>query len=154
MTQEGITYDKAELRSILRSFKGMDEEAVTQARKVSGELAQDVGQRVSRASQSIGLGAARVGTGFRVSKSSKIGEISFGYKSQKFSGGGDTQLLWPALEFGSNRLTQFAPWSGRNPNGGRGSAGKFIYPTLREMQPYIIRQWEDAFSEIVKEWAR
>ena len=154
MAKEMLQYDKAELRSIVRSFKGMDAEAVDQARKVSGELAQQVGQRVSRASQSVGLGAARVGTGFRVSKSSKIGEISFGYKSQKFSGGGDTQLLWPALEFGSNRLTQFAPWSGRNPSGSRGSAGKFIYPTLREMQPYIISQWENAFSEIVKEWAR
>ena len=154
MAKDPIQYDKAELRKVLRSFKGMDDEAVNQARKVSGELAGQVGSRVSRAGQSVGIGAGRVAAGYRVAKSSKIGEISFGFKSQKFSGGGDTQLLWPALEFGSNRLAQFAPWSGRNPNGGRGSAGKFIYPTLREMQPYIIRQWEDAFSDIIKEWTR
>ena len=154
MAKEVIQYDKQDLRKITRSFKVMDDEAIGQARKISGELAGKVGQEVSRASQGFGPAAGRVGAGFRIAKSSKIGEISFGFKVQKFSGGGDTQLLWPALEFGSNRLAQFAPWSGRNPNGGRGSAGKFIYPTLREMQPYIIRQWEDAFSEIVKEWAR
>lgn len=152
MATDPITYDKAELRSILRSFKGMDDEAVSQARKVSGELAGEVGQEVSRASQAIGPAQAKVGVGYRVAKSSKIGELSFGFRSQKFSGGGDTQLLWPGLEFGSNRLAQFAPWSGRNPRGGRGSAGKFIYPTLREMQPYIVRKWEDAFTQIVKEW--
>lgn len=152
MATDAISYDKAELRSILRSFKAMDDEAVQQARTVSNELAGEVGQNVSRAAQAVGPAAGRVGVGFRVAKSSKIGEISFGFKSQKFSGGGDTQLLWPALEFGSNRLTQFAPWSGRNPNGGRGSAGKFIYPTLRDMQPYIVRKWEDAFTQIVKEW--
>ena len=149
---DAITYDRGELRSILRSFKGMDDEAIAQARKVSGDLAGKLGQEVSRASLGFGPAASRVGLGFRVAKSSKIGEVSFGFKSQKYSGGGDTQLLWPAIEFGSNRLTQFAPWSGRNPNGGRGSAGKFIYPTLREMQPYLINEWETAFSSIVKEW--
>ena len=149
---DAITYDRGELRSILRSFKSMDDEAIQQARKVSGDLASKMGQAIATKSQSIGLGAARVGVGYKVSKSSKIGELSFGYKSQKFSGGGDTQLLWPAFEFGSNNLPQFAPWSGRNPNGGRGSAGKFIYPTLRELQPYLIKEWETAFSSIVKEW--
>lgn len=149
-----ITYDRAQMRQILRAFKSMSDEAIAQARKVSGELAGDLGQAISLTSRSLGPAAAKVGTGYRVKKSSKIGELTFGFRTQRFSGGGTSQELWPGLEFGSNRLPQFAPWSGGNPRGGRGSKGKFIYPTLRQMQPYLIRQWESAFSDITKEWTR
>ena len=38
MASETITYDKADLRAITRSFKGMDDEAVKQAKAKSGSL--------------------------------------------------------------------------------------------------------------------
>jgi hypothetical protein len=91
----------------------------------------------------------RIAEGSRVSKSSKIGEMSFGFASQKFSGGGTTQQLWGGYEFGSNKYRQFPIWSGRE---GRGSRGWFIYPTLKAEQPQIIAQWQEAFSKIVKVW--
>jgi hypothetical protein len=75
--------------------------------------------------------------------------MSFGFASQKFSGGATTQQLWGGAEFGSNKFKQFPIWSGRE---GRGSRGWFIYPTLRKEQPYIVDQWEDSFSKILKEW--
>jgi hypothetical protein len=84
-----------------------------------------------------------------VSKSSKVGEISFGFAGQKLSGGGTTQQLWGGAEFGSNRLKQFPRWSGRE---GRGSRGWFIYPTLRSAQPEIIKKWEESFSKIVRKY--
>jgi hypothetical protein len=37
----------------------------------------------------------------------KIGEMSFGFVSQKFSGGGSTQQLWGGYEFGSNKYKNF-----------------------------------------------
>jgi hypothetical protein len=91
----------------------------------------------------------RVAAGSKVSKSSKIGEISFGFAGQKLSGGGTTQQLWGGYEFGSNRYKQFPVWSGRE---GRGSRGWFIYPTLRSVQPEIVKRWEQSFDEIVKEF--
>lgn len=148
---EGIAYDRAELRAITRSFKAMDDEAIAAARRVSGDLASKMAGAIQAASSSQGIGAQRVAYGVRVSKSSKIGEFAYGFKGQRFSGGGTTQILWPGLEFGSNRLKQFAPASGRQ---GSGSKGKFIYPTLRAMQPYVVKQWEQAFGQIVKEWTR
>jgi hypothetical protein len=93
--------------------------------------------------------ASPIAAGSRVSKSSKIGEISIGFASQKFSGGGTTQQLWGGSEFGSNKFKQFPVWSGKE---GRGSRGWFIYPTLRAEQPYLIDQWENAFDRIIKEW--
>ena len=150
MATESITYDKAQLRGILQAFKGMDDRAVSEAKAVSNGLATYVQSKIkSAAGNRPNRAASRVADGSRVSKSSKIGEISFGFVSQKFSGGGTTQQLWGGYEFGSNKFKQFPVWSGRE---GRGSRGYFIYPTLRAEQPHIINEWENAFTKILKEW--
>ncbi len=145
-----ISYDKAELRAILRSFKAMDDEAIKQAKVATSELAEYVKQKVSSAAGGRTNRASKiVADGATVSKSSKIGEISYGFARQRLSGGGTTQQVWGGVEFGSNRLKQFPVWSGRE---GRGSRGWFIYPTLRSAQPEIVKKWEDSFSKIVKEY--
>lgn len=151
MATDAITYDKSDLRGILKAFKAMDEAAVDQAKAVSNGLATYVQSKIiGAAGNRPNQAASRIAQGSRVSKSSKIGELSFGFVSQKFSGGGTTQQLWGGYEFGSNKFKQFPVWSGRGPRGG--SAGYFIYPTLRAEQPEIINQWENAFTKILKEW--
>jgi hypothetical protein len=150
MATEAISYDKAELRAILRSFKAMDDEATSQAKEVTSELADYVRTKIiATANQSNNRAAPRIAQGSKVSKSSKIGEISFGFAAQKLSGGGTTQQVWGGYEFGSNRFKQFPVWSGRE---GRGSRGWFIYPTLRSVQPDIVKKWEEAFSKIVRKY--
>ena len=151
MASEAITYDRAELRSITRAFKAMDDEAISQAKESSSELADYVRGRIVAAAstQTRNRLDNKVAEGSRVSKSSKIGEISFGFAGQRLSGGGTTQQLWGGAEFGSNRYKQFPIWSGRE---GRGSRGWFIYPTLRSAQPEIIAKWESAFSQIVRKY--
>jgi hypothetical protein len=148
--QVSISYDKAELRAILRSFKAMDDEAIKQAKVATSELAEYVKQKVSSAAGGRSNRASKiVADGATVSKSSKIGEISYGFARQRLSGGGTTQQVWGGVEFGSNRLKQFPVWSGRE---GRGSRGWFIYPTLRSAQPEIIKKWEESFSKIVRKY--
>ena len=150
MAAETISYDKAQLRGIIGAFKAMDEQAVAEAKGVSNGLATYLQSKIiSVAGARPNQAALRVAQGSRVSKSSKIGEMSFGFVSQKFSGGATTQQLWGGYEFGSNKFKQFPVWSGRE---GRGSRGYFIYPTLRAEQPHIIAQWESAFTKILKEW--
>jgi hypothetical protein len=150
MATDAIAYDKADLRGIVKAFKAMDEAAVAQAKGVSNGLATYLQSKiVAAASGTQNRADDKIAGGSRVSKSSKIGEISFGFVSQKFSGGGTTQQLWGGYEFGSNKFKQFPRWSGKQ---GRGSRGWFIYPTLRAEQPHIIAQWESAFSKILKEW--
>ena len=149
---EPITYDRAQLRSIMRAFKAMDEEATTAAKSESSALALYAANEIKRAALSrvvSAQGVQRVAEGVRVSKSSKVGEFSYGFASQRFSGGASTQTLWAGLEFGSNRFRQFPR---RTPAKGRGNSGYFIYPTLRKIQPELIRQWEEAFSKIVGKW--
>jgi hypothetical protein len=151
MATEGISYDKAELRAIMKSFKAMDDEALTQAKQATSELATFVQGKIkaAAASRTRNLVDNRVADGSKVSKSSKVGEISFGFAGQKLSGGATTQQIWGGVEFGSNKYKQFPVWSGRE---GRGSRGWFIYPTLRSVQPEIIKKWEESFSKIVKEY--
>jgi hypothetical protein len=150
MAKDVISYDKAELNAIKKSFKAMDKQAIKEANKVSSELATYVkGKIVDASGRTRNKLDDRVAAGAKVSKVTKVGEIRFGFAEQKLSGGGTTQQLWGGAEFGSNRLKQFPVWSGRE---GRGSRGWFIYPTLRSAQPEIVKKWEESFSKIVKEY--
>jgi hypothetical protein len=147
-----ITYDRAELRRITSAFKAMDQEATDQARTESSALAQYAADQIKIAAGRrivSGKAAQRIADGVSISKSSNIGEFSYGFARQKFSGGGTTQILWPGMEFGSNRFKQFPR---RTPSKGRGNSGYFIYPTLRQIQPELIRKWESAFDKIVSKF--
>ena len=147
-----IAYDKTDLRGITKAFKGMSDEAVEAAKKESSALAEFAADRIKQtaATRTVsGTAARRIADGVKVSKTSKIGEFSYGFARQKFSGGGSTLDLLYGMEFGSNRFKQFPK---RTPNKGRGNSGYFIYPTLRQIQPDLVRKWEEAFSQILKEW--
>lgn len=149
---ENSAYDKRELRAIIQAFKAMDVNAVEAAKREAGQLVQMLTDKIKTAASTrrkAGSGSQRVAEGVRISKTSKIGEFSYGFASQKFSGGGTTKELAWGLEFGSSKYKQFPRWSGRY---GRGSRGYFIYPTLRENQKEIVQQWEQAFDRILKEW--
>lgn len=151
---EPISYDKRELRSIVSAFKAMDDEAIDQARKQSSALATYAANEIKAYSITRTFGQSvvnRIAEGVRISKSSKIGEFSYGFASQRFSGGASTRDLWAGYEFGSNRFKQFPR---RTPSKGRGNAGYFIYPTLRKIQPELIRQWQEAFDDILKKWSK
>ena len=143
--QVKVEYDKADIRTILRSFKAMSDEAIAQSKKVSFELADFAAGKIRNyAVGSRFIATSRVTDNVKVSKSSKIGEFSYGYKSQKFfSGGASTLDMVYGLEFGSNRLPQFPS---------RRREGYTIYPTLRKIQPELIKKWETAFDEILKEF--
>jgi hypothetical protein len=130
----------------------MDDEAQEAAKKESSALAEFAADRIKQTAatrQVSGTAARRIADGVKVSKTSKIGEFSYGFARQKFSGGGSTLDLLYGMEFGSNRFKQFP---NRTPNRGRGNSGYFIYPTLRQIQPELIQKWETAFDRILKEW--
>lgn len=110
MAQDAIAYDKAELRRIKGAFKAMDEQAIEEAKTQSGAIADFFRGKViskSYTREKSGAVARRIAEGSKVSKSSKLGELSFGYASQRFSGGGTTQILWGGMEFGSRKENNF-----------------------------------------------
>lgn len=149
MAEVGL--DKTELRGVFKALKNMEDGATEEAKRQSGAISEYVRGKVIDSAHSLNSRAVagRIAEGSRVKKSSKVGEITYGFASQKFSGGATTKDIWGGSEFGSNRYKQFPVWSGRQ---GRGSRGWFIYPTLRREQPYIVAEWTAAFNRILKEW--
>lgn len=139
-------YDKADIRIILKSFKAMSDEAIDQSKRVGFELAEYAAGKIRNyAVGSRYIGSSRIAENVKISKSSKIGEFAYGYKSQRvFSGGASTEELVAGLEFGASQYPQFP--------GHRGREGYFIYPTLRKIQPELINRWETAFDKILKEF--
>jgi hypothetical protein len=152
VADEPISYDKRQLRSIITAFKAMDDEAVDAAKRESSALARYAANEIRAYGITRIFGQAavdRITSGVKVSATSKIGELSYGFASQRLSGGGSTKDIWAGYEFGSDRYRQFPR---RTPRKGRGNSGYFIYPALRKIQPELIRKWEEAFSKILKEW--
>jgi hypothetical protein len=151
MASDAIALDKSELSKVFKALKNMDDAAIDEAKRASGALAEYSRNEIIQSADKLRSRAvaSRVASGSRVKKSSKIGEITFGFASQKFSGGADTKQIWGGSEFGSNTYKQFPVWSGRE---GRGSKGYFIYPTLRKIQPYIVAEWTKSFNKILGEW--
>jgi hypothetical protein len=163
-TQPLIVYDKKELNQFAKVIKNMSEIAVTETKRRVGELARKELSEIRRIASSRGKVADRVAQGGKVKTSSVLGEISFGFAQQKFSGGATTQFntrndpkgkrtgIGAAAEFGSSKYPQFPRWSGPMPKG-PGSRGWFIYPTIRHLQPTIIKEFEDIILDIRKEFA-
>lgn len=143
--QVKVEYDKTDIRQILRAFKAMSDEAIAQSKRVGFELADFAAGKIKNyAVGSRFVASSRVADNVKISKSSKIGEFAYGYKSQKFfSGGASTLDMVYGLEFGSVNYPQFPP---------RRKEGYFIYPTLRKIQPEIIDKWENSFDKILKEF--
>jgi hypothetical protein len=152
-----VEYDIDQTRQILRAFKAMDDEAIAQSKKMGFELAQyALGKIQGKAST---LQERRISLTGRASKSSKIGEFSFGYQRTAFSGGANTSRniesappygkgILAGVEFGSSNERKFRPRTARFKGGG--NSGYWINPTLRSIQPQLIDKWERAFTEILK----
>ena len=163
-TEPLIVYDKKELAQFAKVMRNMSDIAVEETKRRVGELAQKELTEIRRIAASRGKVADRVAQGGKVKKSSLLGEISFGFAGQKFSGGATTQFntrndtkgnrvgIGAASEFGSKNYPQFPRWSGPMPKG-PGSRGWFIYPTIRHLQPTIIKEFEEIILEIRKEFA-
>jgi hypothetical protein len=163
-TEPLIVYDKRELASFAKVIRNMSEIAVEETKRRVGELAQKELSEIRRIASSRGKVADRIAQGGKVKKSSLLGELSFGFASQKFSGGATTQFntrndtkgnrlgIGAAHEFGSKNYPQFPRWSGPMPKG-PGSRGWFIYPTIRHLQPTIIKEFEEIIMDIKKEFS-
>ncbi len=77
-----------------QAFKLMDDQATDEARRQSAALAYYASEEIKAAAgqrTKAGKVAQRVADGVSISKSSKIGEFSYGFARQKFSGGATTQ---------------------------------------------------------------
>jgi len=160
-SQRVFQYDKGELRKIAAIIRKMGDEAKDQARSVTGGLVDFVVDEIKSAARNYPRPkqASRIADGIRISKSSVVGEFGIGFASQRFSGGATTQLregrkptnaILAGVEFGSDKIKHFLP---RTPKyGPKGNSGYFIWPTMRRVQPDIVKKWEESFVKVIRNW--
>ena len=98
MASEQVALDQTELRAVFKALRNMSQEAVDEAKRQSGALADFARDEVIQTSNSLQSRnvASRIAQGSRVKKSSRIGEITYGFASQKFSGGATTGRAFSA----------------------------------------------------------
>lgn len=151
---EFSAFSKRELNRLAKVFNLMGDDAIAESRKVASEIAEEAKQEIKSAGYTRTKSAKvvqRIVDGASLSKTSKTGRLSYGFASQRFSGGATTQMLWGGMEFGTNnpKLRQFPTYSGSM---GSGSTGWFIFPTLRKLQPKLTLQYIEAMNKVVKNW--
>jgi hypothetical protein len=154
---EFSAFTKRELGKLAKTFQAMGDDAVEESKKVAYDitiLAKDAIRDAGYARTKAAPAVRRVVDGSSVSRTSKTGRLSYGFASQRFSGGATTQILWRGLEFGSRRFKQFPVWSGRYSASTRGSKGYFIFPTLREIQPQLTLKYLQAMNKVVQNWSK
>ena len=156
MADVKVEYNKSDLRLIMKSYRAMSDEAQKQGKQVGFEFAEIMVGKIRNAAST--PQERRIAATGRASKSSKIGEMQFGYNRVAFSGGAYSSKnvqgrkpfgrgILAGVEFGSDNLPQFR---NRTSDLNGGNSGYFIYPTLRKNQPFLIAQWEEAFDKILK----
>lgn len=141
MSEPLISIDPS-LAEFRRQLKALGGDWPKRLRKVNANVAKQASAAIKSAYSS--RYTRRSGSG--------VGSIrgSGGQSEASVAFGGMKAPYMVGQEFGSNRYRQFAPWTGKGP-GGKGSQGRFAYPTLRAMTPDIKEQHgkeiDDLFSE-------
>jgi hypothetical protein len=103
--EQGLAYDRKDLSQLLKAFKAMDAEATKVAAETGYELSKFTAGKIKSAGAARTFNnkaARRIVDGVSISRTSKIGQLSYGFARQRFSGGGSTRSLWAGFEFGSS----------------------------------------------------
>lgn len=149
-------YSKRELKSTARAIRSLGDEAKDEAQQAVGKLTSFALQKIQQTAYSDKEAVPyRIAMGGRIRKKSLIAEIGFGFARQQLSGGATTQInerdtpdgpgILGGWEFGSKTKSQFPAWA---------KEGRFIYPTLRAIQPDIVAEWERVSTEVIRKWSR
>lgn len=148
-------YSKRELKNTARAIRSLGPEATKEAQQQISKLSEFALQKIQAAAWSDREAVpAKIALGGRVRRKSLIAELAFGFVRQTFSGGATSQIntkddpggpgILGGWEFGSKTRKQFPQWS---------KEGRFIYPTLRAIQPDIVNSWEEVATSVIRKWS-
>lgn len=161
--------DPADKASLYKAFKDMEQgasnELKTEVKSIVGWLAADI----QNAANVTNFGGSETNWGNQARviaktvrpRKDRLPYIQIGGSGAKTSKGTPAGILLKGNEFGANNLrrfanggTRFPMWSGTSPTG-RGSAGWWIYPTLRAKQAQLTNEWKNAIERfVINPWGR
>lgn len=176
-----IKMDASELRQLNAVFKTLSKDASTELRDLTQKLSKRTAMQIQARIFSFPQNAKYMGQAYAIGKSVKanrdrvpnitIGGSRIAQVSRRATPSSPKPRVGQLLmgnEFGvkrrnrpvGNGISQFKQggykfpnWSGANPSGGAGSRGYYIFPTLREEQPRIRRDYHMLIDSIIaKDW--
>jgi hypothetical protein len=148
-----LKIDDRDLRGLLRSFSKMDDIAKEDMKKIAANIASKTAAAVIQAARSAPnpKQATAVASSIQVVTTSKDPSLKVIRKDVVTSSGGRSGELFTGSEFGSSNFKQFPS---RSPKFGRGNEGYWLYKTLRERQPTMLREWLDGYKLIRDAWIK
>ena len=146
-------YSKRELRKTAAVIRSLGDEAKTEAQQAIRDISRFGLSKIQMAAGAKGETVPRlIAESGRIRQKSLTAEIAFGSRRQ-LSGGATTQIntrddagpgILGGWEFGSKTRPQFPAWA---------KEGRFIYPTLKAIQPDIVSAWEQVAESVIRKWA-
>lgn len=152
-----------EVRDLLSDLKKMDKESQTTLKDQVASISKWTAQGMIAKSYSAPMPkqAAIVASTVKARRD-RLPYVSIGGSGgTKTSSGATAGELVIGNEFGAYPTSKAGAFPNggrrfpyRSPREGRGNAGYWIFPALKEMQPEISRRWWKAAEDIFKQWQR
>jgi hypothetical protein len=152
-----------EIRDLLSDLNKMDDESKKQLKDEVASISKWTAQGIIEKSYNAPMPAqaAIVAQTVRAGRDRLPYVDIGGSRGRKASGGATAGELLIGNEFGANptSVNGAFPNGGRrfpyrSPREGRGNAGYWIFPALKEMQPTISKRWWEAADRIFRHWQR
>lgn len=152
-----------EIRDLLSDIKKMDAESQNQLKDEVSAISKWTAQGIIEKSYNAPMPeqAALVAQTVKFNRD-RIPNVTIGgSRGRRASGGALPGELLYGNEFGANPSSRNGAFPNggrrfpyRSPRMGRGNAGYWIYPAMREMQPEITKRWHNAVDRIFRHWQR
>lgn len=166
MASQKITIkpDLSDYRGLLKAISQMDKDSQTALKGDVQSISAWTAGGMAKAAYGAPMSKqAVIVAGSIKSNKDRVPNISIGGSKGRASGGANAGQLLFGNEFGVDRNRKGSRGSfpnggfkfpDRSPSQGRGNAGYWIFPTLKEMQPEIRKRWLDAVIKVMDNWAR
>ncbi len=131
-----ITVDIPGLRYFQNQLAALDPELIEEFKRLNFRIGDLVAQAAASRARAVGGVAAKVAPFLKSARAKETASVTYNSKRLPFGAG---------AEFGSIRHPQFKPWRGNGEEG-----GYFLYPSIRELSPRILREYAEGFDAIAK----
>jgi len=140
-----------DLKGLLRTFSKMDDIAKNDMKRIAADIATRNAQDVAKAAAAAPnpRQAQAVVSSIETVATAKDPSLKMYRRNIVTSSGARSGELFPGSEFGSNKFKQFPA---RSPRLNRGNEGYYLYKTLKERQPGILKEWLEGYKLIRDAW--
>lgn len=139
-----------------RTLRSIPKEANVRLRDASQEIAGEIAADAGLKAKAIGGVAALVADSIKARRDRIPKVVMGGAAKLPTEGAGWSRartgrrqtvgdVIWGA-EFGSDRFTQFSPWTGNDTGSGR-----FLWPTVRALSDRMMDRWSEALRDALRD---